>query len=144
MTMFALVHGAWHGAWCWERLTPLLQRAGHAVVAMDLPIDDNSVSFDAYADVVCAALDGCNDDIVLVGHSYGGHTIPLVAARRPVRHLVYLCAYIPDIGRSFNDQLVDKPAMLLPACYARVEARQTIAGCMGRSGSCSRGDVRGL
>lgn len=85
---------------------------------MDLPIDDDSASFDDYADVVCAALDGCDDDTVLVGHSYGGHTIPLVAARRPVRHLVYLCAYIPDIGRSFNDQLGDNPAMLPLACYA--------------------------
>ncbi|HUO39072.1 MAG TPA: alpha/beta fold hydrolase [Mycobacterium sp.] len=49
---------------------------------------------------VCAALNGCDDDIVLVGHSYGGHTIAPVAARRRVRHLVYLCAYIPNIGRS--------------------------------------------
>ncbi len=118
MKPVVLVHGAWHGAWCWEKLTPLLQQAGHAVVAMDLPIDDNSASFDAYADVVCLALDACDDDIVLMGHSYAGHTIPLVAARRPVRHLVYLCAYIPDIGRSFNDQLTDEPPMLMPACYA--------------------------
>jgi pimeloyl-ACP methyl ester carboxylesterase len=121
MTTYGLVHGAWHGAWCWERLTPLLLRAGHSVVAMDVPIDDNSASFDTYADVVCAALDGCSDDVVLVGHSYGGHTIPLVAARRPVRHLVYLCAYIPDIGRSFTDQLGDDPVMLLPACYASLK-----------------------
>ena len=35
VTTFALVHGAWHGAWCWEQLTPLLQQAGHAVVAME-------------------------------------------------------------------------------------------------------------
>jgi len=38
MTTFALVHGGWHGAWCWERLAPLLQQAGHDVMAMDLPI----------------------------------------------------------------------------------------------------------
>lgn len=116
MTTFGLVHGAWHGAWCWERLTPLLRRAGHDVVAMDLPVDDNSASFDTYADVVCVALDGC-DDVVLVGHSLGGHAIPLVAERRPVRHLVYLCAYVPDIGKSLADQLGDEPDMLNPACY---------------------------
>ena len=51
------MHGAWHGAWCWERLTPLLQRAGHDVVTMDLPSEDGTATFDSYADVVCAALD---------------------------------------------------------------------------------------
>jgi pimeloyl-ACP methyl ester carboxylesterase len=110
---FALVHGSWHGAWCWELLNPLLQRAGHDVVVMDLPCDDGSASFDTYADVVCDALKACNDDVVLVGHSLAGNTVPLVAARRPVRHLVYLCALIPDIGRSFFDQMRDEP-MLSP------------------------------
>src|SRR6267378_458729 len=111
MTTFALVHGAWHGAWCWEQLTPLLQHAGHDVVAMDLPSEDGAATFDTYADVVCAALDGRGDDVVLVGHSYGGNTVPLVAARRPLRHLVYLCAMIPDIGRSLFDQLSDDMEM---------------------------------
>jgi pimeloyl-ACP methyl ester carboxylesterase len=114
VTTFALVHGGWHGAWCWELLTPLLQQEGHDVVAMDLPSEDGSASFDTYADVVCAALDRCDDDVVVVGHSYGGHTIPLVAARRPVRHLVYLCALVPEIGRSLNDQLRDEPDMANP------------------------------
>jgi pimeloyl-ACP methyl ester carboxylesterase len=116
MATFALVHGGWHGAWCWELLTPLLQRAGHAVVTMDLPCDDSTASFDTYADVVCAALEGCGDDVVLVGHSLGGHTIPLVASRRPVRHLVYLCAAVPDIGRSLFDQLLDDPRPMNPDC----------------------------
>ena len=115
MTTFALVHGGYHGAWCWERLTPLLQQAGDDVVTMDLPLEDGTATFDTYADVVCAALDGCDDDVVLVGHSYAGNTIPLVAARRPVRHLVFLCAMIPDVGRSLAEQLADKPEMLNPA-----------------------------
>jgi len=114
MTTFALVHGSCCGAWCWELLTPLLQQAGHDVVAMDLPCDDESASFDTYADVVCDALKGCDDDVVLVGHSLAGMTIPLVAARRPIRHLVYLCAVIPEIGRSMFDQWRDDP-MLNPA-----------------------------
>lgn len=114
MTTFALVHGGYHGAWCWEQLTPLLEQAGNDVVAMDLPLEDSSATFDTYADVVCAALDDCGDDVVLVGHSYAGNTIPLVAARRPVRHLVYLCAMIPDIGRSLAEQLTDRPEMLNP------------------------------
>jgi pimeloyl-ACP methyl ester carboxylesterase len=111
MATFALVHGSWLGAWCWERLSPRLQEAGHDVVAMDLPCDDGSASFETYADVVCDALKGCNDDVVLVGHSLAGNTVPLVAARRPVRHLVYLCALVPDIGRSVFDQLRDEPVL---------------------------------
>jgi pimeloyl-ACP methyl ester carboxylesterase len=117
MTTFALVHGAWHGAWCWERLTPLLQRAGHAVVAMDLPIDDNTASFDTYADVACAAVDGCSDDLILVGHSYGGMVIPLVAARRPARHLVFVCALVPYVGRSLDDQLREEPGTFNAAVF---------------------------
>lgn len=81
---------------------------------MVLPADDGNASFETYADVVCASLEGLDKDIVLVGHSYGGNTIPLVAARRPVRHLVYLCALVPDIGRSMFDQLQDEPDMLNP------------------------------
>jgi pimeloyl-ACP methyl ester carboxylesterase len=114
MTTFALVHGGWHDATCWNLLTPLLEQEGHEVVTMDLPCDDALGTFPGYADVVCAALDGCGDDVVLVGHSLGGHTVPLVAARRPIRHLVYLCALAPDIGRSLADQLSDEPVMLNP------------------------------
>jgi len=40
MTTFALIHGAWHGAWCWEPLIPELERRGHRAVAVDLPCDD--------------------------------------------------------------------------------------------------------
>jgi pimeloyl-ACP methyl ester carboxylesterase len=114
VTTFALVHGSWHGAWCWELLTPKLQQEGHDVVAMDLPCDDGSASYETYADAVCAALVGCDDNVVLVGHSAAGPTVALVAARRPVRHLVYLCACVPDIGRSLFDQWRDDPDMLNP------------------------------
>jgi pimeloyl-ACP methyl ester carboxylesterase len=118
MTTFGLVHGGWHGAWCWELLTPLLEQAGHGVAAMDLPCDDGSASHEAYADVVCDALNGCDDDVVLVGHSLGGHTIPLVASRRPVRHLVYLCSVVPRIGKSLFDQVADDPDMSNPEYFS--------------------------
>lgn len=101
MTTFALVHGAWHGGWCWDRVRPLLEANGHRVVAPDLPCEDPGAGVEEYAGVVCQALEaaGADDDVVVVGHSLGGLTIPLVAARRPVRSLVFLCAVVAEPGR---------------------------------------------
>jgi hypothetical protein len=112
MTTFVLVHGAWHGGWCWERLAPLLQQAGHDVVVPELPTEDGSADFDAYADVVCTDLRGCDDDVVVVAHSLAGATGALVPDRRPVRHLVYLCAAVPQGGASLVDQWQAQPDMV--------------------------------
>jgi pimeloyl-ACP methyl ester carboxylesterase len=106
MATFGLVHGVCAGAWCWEPLVPHLQEAGHDVVAVDLPCEDSAATFSDYADVVVDGL-GDSDDVVVVGHSTGGATIPLVAARRPVRELVYLCAVIPAPGKSLADEGFD-------------------------------------
>jgi pimeloyl-ACP methyl ester carboxylesterase len=105
VSTFALVHGAWHGAWCWERLTPELEARGHRVVAPDLPCDDPTATFETYAEVVVRALEPEGDDVVLVGHSLAGNTIPLVADQRRVSRLVYLCALVPIPGCSFEEQL---------------------------------------
>ena len=115
MTTFCLVHGAWHGAWCWERLVPELEVRGGRVVTPDLPCEDVAAGISAYADVVDAAL-GDADDVVLVGHSLAGATIPLVAARRPVRALVFLCALIPTPGEPITGAMAD--GALLPGFAA--------------------------
>ena len=81
MATFGLVHGAWHGAWCWDLLVPELELRGHAAIAMDLPCEDREATFFDYADTVTAAL-GDSSDVVLVGHSLAGMTIPLVGLRR--------------------------------------------------------------
>jgi pimeloyl-ACP methyl ester carboxylesterase len=114
MSTFGLVHGAWLGSWCWERLTPQLEAMGHRVIAMDLPVDDSSATFDDYADVVCAALAGVGDDLILVGHSMGGQTVPLVASRRSLRRLVYLCGVPPIPRRTFLEQMAEESDMLNP------------------------------
>lgn len=111
MTTFVLAHGGWMGAWCWEKLTPCLQEFGHEVIAMDLPVDDPSASFDTYADVVCNEISAVTGDVVLVGHSLSGWTIPLVAARRSVKHLVYLCAAVPVSSNSLIEHLTLEPEM---------------------------------
>ena len=112
MTTFVLVHGSWHGAWCWERLIPELEHHGHDAIAVDLPCDDIEAGCAAYAEVVIAQTARLGEDLVLVGHSLGGLTIPLVAAARPARKLVYLCAVLPRLGLSLVDQLEQEPAIL--------------------------------
>src|SRR5581483_8126200 len=112
MATFALVHGAWHGPWCWEALTPLLTDAGHDVVAPDLPSEDGSADFDAYADSVCRALGGHDDDVIVVAHSLAGATGALVPARRAVRHLVYPCAAVPEGGMGLVEQWQAQPDMI--------------------------------
>ena len=118
MSTFALVHGAWHGGWCWERLTPELERRGHRTVVVDLPCTDPEALFPDYATVVVETLADVGEDVVVVGHSLAGHTIPLVAARRPVRALVFLCALIAQPGASFVDQLRADPDMFVPGYEA--------------------------
>jgi pimeloyl-ACP methyl ester carboxylesterase len=121
VSTFALVHGAWHGAWCWERLTPELEARGHRVVAPDLPSDDPAATFITYADVVEDSLAG-EVDVVLVGHSLAGNTVPLVAARRPVSRIVYLCAVVPIPERSFNEQSRIEPDTFVPGYQAGLTA----------------------
>jgi pimeloyl-ACP methyl ester carboxylesterase len=114
MTTYALIHGAWHGGWCWAPLVAELRRHGHEAIAPDLPCEDDEATFETYAAVVEAALEGAGGDVVLVAHSLAGQTAPLVAARRPVRGIVYVAAIVAEPGRSFAEQNRDDPAPLLP------------------------------
>jgi pimeloyl-ACP methyl ester carboxylesterase len=89
MSTFVLVHGAWHGAWCWERLVPRLQAAGHEVVtpvltgvgerAAELT---SSVGLSRHVDDVVAALRDAGPAVV-VGHSYGALVVRQAADREP-------------------------------------------------------------
>ena len=113
MTTFGLVHGAFHGAWCWKRLVPELEARGHRALTVDLPIEDPSAGAEAYAAAAIAAF-GDVDDLVLVGHSIGGLVIPVIAQARPVRGLAFLCALLPRPGRSHDDVLAEEADMALP------------------------------
>jgi hypothetical protein len=104
MATFALVHGSWHGAWCWERLEPELGARGHRAISVDLPIKDPDAGLSRHAELVAEALLGVDDDVTLVGHSLAGSMIPLVARHRPLRHLVFLAALVPEPGRSVTDR----------------------------------------
>ena len=104
----ALVHGSYQDASCWEFLTPELERLGHRVITMDLPIGDPRLGAAAYADAVEAALPA-DSEPVLVGTSMSGLVIPIVAARRPVRRLIFLAAFLPVPGLSANEQRAAEP-----------------------------------
>jgi pimeloyl-ACP methyl ester carboxylesterase len=88
---FVLVHGSFHGAWCWEHLIPLLEQRGHQAVAPNLPGsgDDpaplENANLDSYATRIAGVIDGMPGRIVLVGHSMGGIVSSQVAERRPQR-----------------------------------------------------------
>ena len=119
MSTFILIHGAWHGRWCWDELIPLLEAGKHKVVAIDLPGsgDDptppGDVSLAAYCDAVVHTVCSQGEPVVLVGHSMGGLVITQVAELVPERvaALVYVAAFLPDNGQSLK-QLADQGAPL--------------------------------
>ena len=98
-----LVHGAWHGSWCWE---PLVDALGDVPVqAVDLPSvgNDPAALGDLYADAAAlrSALSSIDGPTVVLGHSYGGAVITeAVTADSGVSHLIYLCAFVLDEGES--------------------------------------------
>lgn len=102
MTRFILVHGAGDTGWSWYRLAAALRERGHEVIAPDLPGDDESLTLVDYADAVVDAVGGRRGGIV-VGHSFGGFTAPIVAERLAADSLVLLAAMIPMPGESPDD-----------------------------------------
>ncbi len=100
VTTFGLVHGAWHGAWCWDLVRAELSALGHRGISVDLPCDDPAVTLEDNRDLLLDSLADAGDDVVLVAHSFGGPSAALVAAARPVRALVYVAAFIPEPGYS--------------------------------------------
>ena len=109
MTTFALIHGAWHGGWCWEPLIPELERRGHRAVAVDLPCDDPSATTMDNAKLVADSLADADDDVVVVGHSLGGITAVVIPLLRPVRRVVFLGALMPRPGRSLGEVMGSEP-----------------------------------
>lgn len=120
---FVLVHGGWAGGWYWEKVVPLLERAGHRAVAPDLPGhgEDRTpaagVSLAGYVERVLEAVDDAAEPVVLVGHSSGGVVVAQATERCPERvaHAVYLCAYLPADGQSVLELGGgDRDALIVP------------------------------
>ena len=136
MQQYVLIHGAWHGAWCWARVLPLLRAAGcvsHAVTLTGL--GDRAHLFSADIRLAVHIQDVINlitceelDNVVLVGHSYGGMVTTGVADallqhERPVlQHLVYLDAIVPHPGESWSSHHAPE------AVAARIKSALTDGG----------------
>src|SRR2546422_176522 len=103
---FVLVHGAYHGAWCWDQLRAELERGGHASTAVDLPCDDPDAGAERYVDEVIHAIPKHANAVVLVGHSMAGLTIPVAASRtRTAMTTAYiLCAEDRAVSRAYSIQ----------------------------------------
>ena len=112
MATFVLVHGAWHGGWCWRRVADLLEAKGHKVYTPTLTgLGDKSHLLDAKVNLATHFTDIVNlikwedlKDIVLVGHSYGGYIVSGVAeqAGERIASIVFLDAFVPDNGDSLE------------------------------------------
>jgi len=105
---FILIHGSWHSAWNWHKVTPLLEKQGHTVHAIDLPgmgrdktpIED--VTLESTLHTLCKLIDSINEKVIMVGHSKNGIMISQAAEYRTdkIEKLIYLAAYLIPNGKT--------------------------------------------
>ncbi|MFL5740304.1 MAG: alpha/beta fold hydrolase [Flavisolibacter sp.] len=108
MKTYILIHGSWHSAWNWHKVVPLLERAGHKAIAMDLPgmgrdkTPIQEVKMKSTVEKICELIDALPGKVILVGHSKNGIMISQAAEYRPERieKLVYLAAYLVPHGKT--------------------------------------------
>lgn len=123
MKTFILIHGSWHSAWNWHKVVPLIEKAGHKAVAIDLPgmgrdktpIQD--VRMKTTVEKICRLIDSIPGKVILVGHSKNGIMISQAAEYRPdkIETLVYLAAYLIPNGKTQREySLMDTGGWLKP------------------------------
>ena len=134
--VYVLVHGAWHGAWCWERVLPLFGDAGHRAHAVNLTgVGERAHLLSAQITVATHAADVMEvvrshewSEVVLVGHSYGGVVVTQVAQRLldempgVLQHVIYLDAHVPKNGESWGTMQTAETRL------ARIKEAQTVGG----------------
>ncbi|MGA7873238.1 MAG: alpha/beta hydrolase [Candidatus Binatus sp.] len=134
---FVLVHGAWHGGWCWAAVINQLEKLGDTAYAVDLPghgmnrADRSKVTLDSYVNSVVEFIERHDlKSVVLAGHSLGGLTIPGVAATIPSRmkRVVWVTALVPLDGQS----IVDPATSPLAAAADTVADRSIAIEMMGK------------
>jgi pimeloyl-ACP methyl ester carboxylesterase len=129
-----LVHGAWHGGWCWDKVRPLLEAVGLRVYTPTLTglgerahLRDPVPSLRTHVDDIAGLIHAEElQDIILVGHSYAGMVVTGVAdrLRERIRHLIYLDAAVPGNGDSFASHI---PGISGDAVERRIAAFKAMA-----------------
>ncbi|MFF5226004.1 alpha/beta fold hydrolase [Dactylosporangium sp. NPDC000521] len=126
MSTFVLIHGGGDSGWSWHLVADALRRRGHDAIAPDLPAGDDGADLTTYADAVVAAA-GDRPGVIVVGHSFGAFTAPLVAERLDARVLVLVAGMIPVPG--------ERPADWGGGAGYRDAVREQAARDGGRTGS---------
>ena len=150
-----LLHGSWHGAWCWHKVIPHLEAAGHTVHAPDLPAHGRDwrwlrgrITLKQMAQSVCALLDALDGPVLLVAHSRYGIVISTVAEMRPAKlgGLVYLASYMLRSGERAADFFAkDKDSLIAPHVQVSkstiTDRLDEVAYRPGLYADCSEADV---
>ncbi|QLZ68497.1 hypothetical protein FOLKNPGA_01276 [Legionella sp. PC1000] len=126
---YLLVHGSWHGMWCWDKLVPHLYKQGHSVSRFDLPgsgsrfSEINDINFEILKDSVEAEIHKINNPFCLVVHSFAGLlAAPLVEKYvHKIHHAFYLAAWLPREGKSLIDMAVAYNNSELPSIFIHTE-----------------------
>jgi pimeloyl-ACP methyl ester carboxylesterase len=105
---FCLVHGSWHGAWCWKDLKSDLESRGHTTIAMDVPFDNPDLGMHDYAEQISSLIDD-EKNTVLVAHSRMANVVPLVTGNLSLRSAVYLCpGFDPEYNLRFREKFYSR------------------------------------
>jgi pimeloyl-ACP methyl ester carboxylesterase len=120
---FILIHGSWHSAWNWYKVTPLLEKLGHKVYPIDLPgmgrdkTPIEEVRFENTIEKLCNLIDSIDERVILVAHSKNGIINSQLAELRPkkIEKLIYLAAVLAANGRCAKDYFsLDEKEILEP------------------------------
>ncbi len=123
MKTFILIHGSWHSAWNWHRVVPLIEKAGHKAIAIDLPgmgrdkTPIQEVKMKTTVEQICEVIDSIPGKVILLGHSKNGIMISQVAEYRSdkIEKLVYLAAYLIPNGKTQKEySMLDTEGWLRP------------------------------